>query len=193
MARRNGTLGLALVAAIALNHSLFSATPGRAIIQAVRDDNQSLVAGLLGRGADVNAQEPDGSTALAWAAIRANADVARILLAAGADPNLTNSYGIGPLALAIENAARGIVQLLLDNGADPNLPRENGETPLMTATRMNQVDVMELLLGHGANANAREVRFGQTSLMWAAGNSGAVRLLLEHGADVSVTTRTWDV
>ena len=193
MDRRYGALGLALIAAIALDHSLFAAVPGRAVIQAARDDNQALVSELLGRGADVNAQEPDGSTALAWAAVRANADVARILLGAGADPNLANSYGIGPLALAIENAARGIVRLLLDNGADPNRPRENGETPLMTATRMNQVDVMELLLGHGADANAREMRFGQTALMWAAGNSAAVRLLLEHGADVSVTTTTWDV
>ena len=193
MDRSYGALGLAVIAAIAFSHSLFAAVPERAVIEAARDDNQALVAGLLGRGADVNAQEPDGSTALAWAAIRANADVARTLLGAGADPNLANSYGIGPLSLAIENAAQEIVRLLLDNGANPSVPRENGETPLMTATRMNQVDVIKLLLSHGADANAREMRFGQTALMWAAGNPAAVGLLLEHGADVSVTTSTWDV
>lgn len=193
MGRRYGVSGITVIALIAVGNSLVAAPPGRAVIQAVRDDNNVLVAGLLGRGADVNAQEPDGSTPLAWAAIRANAEVAGLLLGAGADPNLTNAYGIGPLALAIESAAEGIVRQLLDNGADPNVPRENGETPLMTATRMNQVDVMKLLLSHGADPNAREVRFGQTALMWAAGNPAAVRLLLEHGADASITTRTWDV
>lgn len=193
MKPRYGAIGLAVMAAIALSHDLFGAVPDRAVIEAARDDNQALVSGLLRRGVDVDAQEPDGSTALSWAAIRANAALARILLEAGADPDVANSYGIGPLALAIENGSQEIVRLLLDNGADPEVRRESGETPLMTAARMNQVGVMELLLSHGADANAREHRFGQTALMWAAGNPAAVRLLLERGANPSVTTRTWDV
>src|SRR5260221_9379614 len=107
---------------------------------------------------------------------------------AQANPNLNNDQGIGPLSLAITNGSAAIVQLLLANGADANLARESGETPLMTAARLGQVDVMKMLLERGANVNARENRFGQTALMWAAGTPGAVRLLVERGADIRATS-----
>jgi hypothetical protein len=52
---------------------------------------------------------------------------------------------------------------------------------------------MKLLLSRGADVNAREKKFGQTALMWAAGYPAAVRLLLEHGADPRAVTKSWDV
>src|SRR5205085_2218984 len=55
------------------------------------------------------------------------------------------------------------------------------------------VDVMQMLLDRGANVNAREKKFGQTALMWAAGNPAAVRLLVARGADVNATSKVWDV
>ncbi len=193
MNRRWGAPKLTAIAVLALSSSLVATSPGGAIIEAARSDNRASVAALLSRGADVNARGPDGSTALAWAAVRNNADVAGLLLRAGADPDLANAYGIGPLSLAIENGAQGIARLLLENGADPNVPRESGETPLMTAVRMGQLDVVKLLLDRGAGVNAREKKFGQTAMMWAAGNPAAVRLLVERGAAVRATTKTWDV
>ena len=101
--------------------------------------------------------------------------------------------GIGPLSLAIANASTPMVKLLLSKGANPNIARENGETPLMTAARLGQVEVMQLLLNRGADPNARDKRFGQTALMWAMGHPAAVRLLLEHRANVGMVTSTWDV
>ena len=192
----NGSLGILdriAVAALTTGLSALAASPGGAIVDAARSDNRALVAALVNQGVDVNRQGLDGSTALAWAAIRGNADVAGLLLGAGADPDLTNAYGIGPLSLAIENGAAGVLRLLLENGSDPNVARESGETPLMTAARMGRVDVMKLLLDRGADVNAREKEFGQTALMWAAGTPDAVCLLLDHGADVRPTTKTWDV
>lgn len=164
-----------------------------ALFDAARNDDQAAVALLLKQGADANAREADGTTPLAWATTRANVDVARILLEAGADPNLANDLGIGPLSLAIVNGSSELVKLLLDRRADPNQGRENGETPLMTAARLGQLDVMKMLLQRGATVNARDKKFGQTALMWAAGKPDAVRLLVEHGADVRVATNTWDV
>lgn len=41
--------------------------------------------------------------------------------------------------------------------------------------------------------NARDKKFNQTALMWAAGQPAAVRLLLEFGADLRTVTRAWDV
>ena len=108
----------------------------------------------LRQGADVNAREEDGTTALAWAASHSNVAIAEVLLNKGANPDLTNELGIGPLSLAISNGSSALVKLLLSKGANPNVARENGETPLMTAARLGQVETMRLLLSRGANANA---------------------------------------
>ena len=63
----------------------------------------------------------------------------------------------------------------------------------MTAARLGQVEVMRMLLDRGAEVNAREKKFGQTALMWAAGHPEAVRLLVQHRADVRATTKSWDI
>jgi len=172
---------------------VLSAGLGEALIDAARSDDQAAAAALVAQGADVNLREDDGTTSLAWAVVRSNAEIAELLLDAGANPDLANELGIGPLSLAIRHGSQGIVQLLLEHGADPNVARENGETPLMTAARMGQVEAMRLLLDRGADVNAREEKFGQTALMWSAGNPAAVRLLLERGADIRVSTKSWDV
>ena len=173
--------------------SILAAGSGEALIDAARSDDPAAVKALLAEGQGVDTRQADGATALAWAAMRSNTGIAELLLNAGAEPDLANELGVGPLSLAIQNGSAAMVHLLLENGADPNVRRENGETPLMTAARMGQADVMKLLLDHGAAVNAREQKFGQTALMWAAGNPDAVRLLVDRGADVHLTTRTWDV
>lgn len=48
---------------------------------------------LLDRGADVNATDAAGRTALMYAVIRGDADVVEVLLAAGADPNVRSKSG----------------------------------------------------------------------------------------------------
>jgi ankyrin repeat protein len=171
----------------------FAATPQEALFEAVRNDDLAAAARLLASGADRNAREQDGATALAWAAMRSNIAMTRLLLQAGADPNLTNELGIGPLALAVANGSTAIAALLLENGADPNVARENGETPLMAAARRGQVEVVRLLLERGAVVNARTKKFGQTALMWAAGYPEIVDLLLKHGAETAAVTTAWDV
>ena len=169
------------------------AASGDALIDAARTDDQAAIAAILRHGADVNARSEDGTTSLAWAANHSNLAIAEQLLNKGANPDLTNEMGIGPLSLAIANASTPMVKLLLSKGANPNIVRENGEAPLMTAARLGQVEVMQLLLNRGADPNARDKRFGQTALMWAMGHPAAVRLLLEHRANVGMVTSTWDV
>ena len=163
------------------------------LLDAVRSDDQSAVARLIQDGADVNAREEDGGTALSWAIVRSNIAVSQSLLKAGADPNLANESGIGPLSLAVTNGSSVLAALLLRNGADPNLARQSGETPLMTAARLGLADVAKLLLAKGAAPNARTRQFGQTALMWAAGHPDMVHLLLTHGADPHAVTASWDV
>lgn len=163
------------------------------LLDAARHDDPAAMQAALAKGADPNAAQPDGMTALAFAALRCNAEAARLLLQKKADPNLANVYGVTPLALAVENGATDVVTLLLANGADPNRARESGETPLMTASRLGNVEVMKLLLAKDADVNAREKRFGQTALMWAVSHPAAVRVLLDNHADWRAVSTTFEV
>ena len=91
-----------------------------------------LVRTLLTSGADVNATQVDGTTALHWAAYYDDAETAALLVKAGANVNAANRYGVPPLALACTNGNAAVVRLLLEAGADANATMKGGETVLMT-------------------------------------------------------------
>ena len=160
---------------------------------AVRAGDVARVHTLLAAGADVNAPQGDGATALHWAAHRNDAETAALLIAAGADVDAANALGATPLWLAATNGSAPIVARLLEAGADPDVTLRMGETPLMAAARGGSRPVVELLLAHGADPNAAERERGQTALMWAAaqGHAGVVRRLARHGADVHARSRVW--
>ncbi len=147
---------------------------------------------LLDAHDDVNATQPDGSTALHWAAYYGDAGMAARLLAAGAHPNAATDTGMTPLLLACQAGSVQVVKLLLDAGAKVSQTLKHGETPLMMAARTGSVPVLQLLVARGAKVDARESLRGTTALMWAAANSNtdAVRFLVEKGADVSLRSAT---
>ncbi len=141
---------------------------------------------LLDQGADANAAEPDGTTALHWAVRRDNLPSARRLIDAGACVDAANRYGVTPLALAATNGSAPLVEALLAAGADAETASPGGDTPLMIAARTGRVDVLRLLLDAGAAVDPTETWKGQTALMWAAaaGHAEAVQTLVAAGADV---------
>jgi len=181
----------AVVAALALAGGR-AALAASDVADAVMRQDPARVQALLRAHADVNAAQPDGSTALHWAADYGDARTAAALIAAGAHPNVRTDTGMTPLALACQSGNAELVKRLLDAGADVGEVLANGETPLMMAARTGSVPVMKLLLAHGAKVDAREKLRGTTALMWAAanGNTDAVRLLIAHGADVSAHSAT---
>ncbi len=150
-----------------------------------RNDLHSALA-LLADGADVQATQADGATALHWAAHWEAIELAQHLLEAGASVNAVNDLGIAPLSVACRNGSAPMVDALLSNGANARTAEPSGETALMTCSRSGRVEAVEQLLAGGARPNAVEVRSGQTALMWAAaGNHTAVaRALVEAGAEV---------
>lgn len=173
-----------IVAGFGLACSAFGA-PSDAADAAQRRDWQTVRA-LAGQKADVNAAQPDGTTALEWAAHWNDLDAVRALLSSGANPKLANRYGVTPLSEAAAVGNAPMIEALLAAGADPNtLTTRDGETVLMTAARSGSLDAVKILLAHGAEVNAKENYRGQTALMWAAAEHHAdvVKILLDHGAD----------
>jgi uncharacterized protein len=159
------------------------------VADAVQNRDTAALQVLLKQHASVNAAQPDGTTALHWAAHWNDAETAGLLLKAGADAKAVNQYGATPLSEAAALGNATIIEQLLKAGADPNTrTTADGETVLMTSARAGNLDAVKALLDHGADVNVKEAYRGQTALMWAAAERHAdvVSLLLQHGADWKV-------
>ncbi len=135
------------------------------IADAASKGNEVEIKRLLRRGADVNAQQADGATALQWAAYRGDAKLTKLLLKAGAKPGLANHDGATPLWLAAARGDAAVIQALLNGGADANEQLPLGRRPLMLAARSGSVDAVHALLEHRADVNASETERGTTALM----------------------------
>jgi len=160
-----------------------------ALMYAARQGARTAVAALAGAGADVNATDPDGATALALAVINGHADVAALLLEKGADPNVADRTGMTPLYAAVD-----LHTMQLGFGRPDPLP----------SVVAGSVDMVKTLLSHGANPNARltarilkrvytagdgRLGKGATPYMRAAraGDVALMKILLAAGADPSLT------
>jgi ankyrin repeat protein len=171
---------------------LAAAAPDLRLVDAVKGRDHKAVTALLAEKADVNAAQPDGATALAWAVYLDDHDSALALLAAGAKVNSADEYGETPLTLACSTGDAMMVAKLLKAGADAKAARWNGETALMIAANTGSVPAVKELLAAGADVNAAESNKGQTALMWAAaeGHSDIVQVLIAAGADVKAASRS---
>jgi uncharacterized protein len=157
------------------------------LFDAIKTADRQAVRALLDARVDVNAVQPDGTTALHWAANRDDAEVVDLLIRAGAKVEAANRYGVTPLWLAAINGNAAVIDMLLKAGADANTVVSDGESVLMTAARTGKADAVNVLLRHGANVNAKEGWRGQTALMWAAaeGHPAVIRVLVEGGAEIA--------
>jgi ankyrin repeat protein len=183
--RRAGSSCCGLLAALLVVANLQAADADR-LIEAIKGHDRAGVQSLLTKAVDVNATEPDGTTALHWAANWGDPGTVDLLIKAGAKVSAENRYGMRPLSVAAANGQARVIEKLLAAGADPNTVFGDGESVLMTAARTGSVPAVNLLLAHGAHPNAAERWRGQTALMWAAveNHPGAVKALIEGGADI---------
>lgn len=185
-----------LTSTLLLSTSAFAATLASPDVAdaAERKDSarvKALITSNGGQKADVNAAQPDGSTALLWATHWNDLATVKALIAAGAKVDTHNNLNASPLSEAAGLGSLPLVETLLAAGGDPKtLTTPDGETILMTAARAGSLPVVKLLADKGVDINAREAYKNQTALMWAAAghHPEIVKFLLERGADWKVKT-----
>lgn len=162
------------------------------LLNEVESASPKEVQALLNAGADPNARDRDGDTALMKAAIEnKNHEVVKVLLAAGANPNIKNKFGSTALMFAAGNGNPEMTQALLDAGANPHERNTDGQTALMWQAEWVSFETLKALLNAGADPNVRD-RNGKTALMLVAENhsdgenDAYFKLLLAAGADPKV-------
>ena len=168
---------------------------------------------LLKQGADPNKRNDANATALMWAA--GDIEKTRLLLGHGANANARSDDLRTPLMIAARRPGGApIVQLLLDRGANPN-PNANPlseSSPLLEAATAGDAASVKLLIDRGANVKAaaqplltlaitmqcskcvdllvakdldKAAYTGTLSDIAVLGDVNAVRLMLDHGANVN--------
>jgi ankyrin repeat protein len=153
------------------------------------------VRAVLSAGAEVNASDGGGLTALMWAAREGRLETMKILLDAGADANLTDSAVNNWPALihAIHKGQSKAALLLLARGADPNGKGGNGTSALSFAAGYGATEIVKALLERGADPRADGVfenAVGGTADIDYLGKNGCatevVRTLLERAPDLKL-------
>ncbi len=181
---RDTLLGGWLIGSMIAGATLLAAADAP-LANAVQKMDRTTVRYLLERRVGVNTPQPDGMTALHWAAYQDDLDLVDRLLRAGADVRAANRYGVTPLSLACTNANVTMVQRFIAAGSDVNTALPGGETVLMTCARTGKAGAVQALIAGGADVHAKESRGGQTALMWAAaeGHVEVLEALMKAGAD----------
>ena len=187
-----------------------------ALMYAAEQGNMEVAAVLLEYGADTRLRNAEGCSALMLAAWNEKSEITRMLLDTGVDVGfaeaallndrnqvqtlLAAGADLNPQARAdaLQWAAVGghtdIVTILLDNVVPIDAANPHGKTALMQAASYGHTIVMRLLLERGANPNVADHN-DRTALLASVHSSTrrnreAVELLLAHGAQANVRSRS---
>src|SRR5512135_305925 len=126
----------------------------RRLYEAVMANDPRRVATWLARGADPNARDPDGRTALFEAMLTLkdkDAAIAEQLLAGGADVHVRDRDGQTPLHAAATFGDEAHMRVLLEHRAEIDARDAAGQTPLHKAAGLGRVEATTYLVGRGAD------------------------------------------
>ena len=186
-----------MVIALAMTAALGAQQTASPVADAAARGDNAAIRDLLKQGADVNAAQGDGMSALHWAAERGDAELADLLVYGGANTGAVTRIGqYTPLHLAAKTGRAAVVQTLIKAGADVNVKSNpSGATPIHLAALAGSADVINLLADAKAEVNAREAEWEQTPLIFAASanRAEAITALIKRGADPNLATKTIDV
>lgn len=156
---------------------------------AAQDDKLERMQALLENGADIDADDACGGTALTLAAYMNRERVVRFLLDQGADVNKCERSGRSALHFASEDGHYRLIRMLVERGADVNAD-VHGWTPILLAARRGYLWVVEYLVEEGADPNADDFH-GRRALHWTARHDQwtTTEVLLQAGAMIDAVDR----
>jgi uncharacterized protein len=187
--------GFGIVMTVALTAWL-NAAGTAPVADAVMAKDREAVKALLKNGADVNAAQGDGMTALHWAARNGDTELTQMLLFAGANVKATTRLGgYTALMMAASQGHANVIAALLASGSDAKAANALGTTPLMLAAASGNPQAITTLVENGAELEAREKTFGQTPLMFAAASNRveAMKALIKAGSQIAATSKVNNV
>ena len=161
-----------------LNSQLFTASTGTEVTNAIH------------AGANVNAKDSTGKTALHLAVFNKNMDVVKSLITAGADVNAKDNNGMTPLHIIGDLSLKfEYIKPLVNAGANINETDKDGNTPLILASQFGDFayNTIKTLVEAGADVNLRNAD-GDTALHCAARQHSdkTTDMLIKAGAIASM-------
>jgi ankyrin repeat protein len=146
------------------------------IVTAASGNNITDVRMFIAKRVNVNQVDPQGRTALSFAAELGNAQMAKELLDAGASPDQRDKSGNVPLHWAANNGRVDAVKALIAGHATVDAPDRQGITPLMSAIAHNQLGSVKALLAGGADPRKTDFT-GRDAFGWAASQPAIAQVL----------------
>jgi len=164
------------------------------LLQAAKRGEVDTIGKLIKNGANINAQDSKGRTAIMNATYNNDVETAKILIKAGADVNIQDDMKNNPFLYAGAEGYLDILELTIKAGADPAITNRYGGTALIPASEHGYVDVINVLLTQ-TDIDVNHINnLGWTALLEAIIlNNGdkkqqqTVQLLIDHGANVNIT------
>ena len=166
-----------------------------ALIAAAERGDSAAVQKLLRQGANIDARDARGRTALLAATHADRVEAASLLVAAGADVNAKDAIGDSPFLYAGAEGRNEILKMTLAAGADLKSTNRYGGTALIPAAHHGHVETVKMLLATAIDKDHVN-KLGWTALLEAVilGDGGPahteiVRLLIAAGANVKLADR----
>jgi hypothetical protein len=152
---------------------------------ATQDNNIDEVHRLLAQGANIEAVNEVGATALIRGSQLGHTQIVKLLLESGANSNAKTKRRTTSLHVAADHGHLDIVKLLIQHGSDINAVDANGATALLYAAQKGDLTIVNTLLATNQLDPNITNDFGATPLFVAAakGHLNVVKKLLATGAD----------
>ncbi|KAJ0313079.1 hypothetical protein COL5a_003929 [Colletotrichum fioriniae] len=157
------------------------------LITAIKYGYSDKVVSLLCElGADVNAVDTLGCSAVHYAAMSAKDDTLEVLIRAGGEVDRRDLGTRTPLIAAVQNYRFNAIEKLLEYGADLEARLQNGRTALHVAISMRSSPMTEFLSDQGAYLDRRVNE--HTALTYAISTAcpDIAEVLIGAGADVNL-------
>ncbi|MEZ0223470.1 MAG: ankyrin repeat domain-containing protein [Alphaproteobacteria bacterium] len=123
---------------------------------------------------------------------RCDPKIAIPLIESGVNLETLDEWGNTPLGMAASRNEKEICEALLNAGANLFFRNKHGSTPFMSTASNGYEELMKILIARGSDVNERDAK-GETGIIHATKfgcRTGAIKILLEHGAEVDVADET---